>query len=276
MSQVILRCYYFPARLPGHLFASLPGPTLISSVRVRSLRLRSWKVGGAFRARINVQPATRLPVCSHVDVCGISQVSRRSVLCLCLGPGPRPNRRSLAYLRFRRCCPHSYDREGFSVLTISGLSRGFSTCCLRFKNGVATTHAKLASGWLARLYREGVEPSDHYKRFQITLSSPSSGLILAQRTWIFKQNRKRPVLLAILRRTQIVWKNQVEMECGILVGTLTSGELLCLRCCFRQWRRDIGRVARRRCNSESGALKNTESDEKATPASSDFAMPLYV
>ena len=42
---------------------------------------------------------------------------------------------------------------------ISGLSRGFSTCCLRFKNGVATTHAKLASGWLARLYREGVEPS---------------------------------------------------------------------------------------------------------------------
>ena len=47
---------------------------------------------GAFRARVNVQPATRLPVCSHVDVCGISQVSRRSVLCLCLGPGPRPNR----------------------------------------------------------------------------------------------------------------------------------------------------------------------------------------
>ena len=44
-------------------------------------------------------------------------------------------------------------------MDISGLSRGFSTCCLRFKNGVATTHAKLASGWLARLYREGVEPS---------------------------------------------------------------------------------------------------------------------
>src|ERR1700704_1120874 len=38
-------------------------------------------------------------------------------------------------------------------------SRGFSTCCLRFTNGVATIHAKLASGWLARLYREGVEPS---------------------------------------------------------------------------------------------------------------------
>ena len=39
MSQVILRCYDFPARLPGHLFASLPGPTLISSVRVSQLAL---------------------------------------------------------------------------------------------------------------------------------------------------------------------------------------------------------------------------------------------
>jgi hypothetical protein len=37
--------------------------------------------------------------------------------------------------------------------------RGFSTCCLRFKNGVAATPARLASGWLAGLCREGVEPS---------------------------------------------------------------------------------------------------------------------
>ena len=44
-------------------------------------------------------------------------------------------------------------------MEISGLPRGFSTCCLRFTSGVAITHAKLASGRLARLYREGVEPS---------------------------------------------------------------------------------------------------------------------
>jgi hypothetical protein len=49
--------------------------------------------------------------------------------------------------------------RGLQPLEISGLPRGFSTCCLRFTNGVATIHAKLASGWLARLYREGVEPS---------------------------------------------------------------------------------------------------------------------
>jgi hypothetical protein len=34
-------------------------------------------------------------------------------------------------------------------MVMSGLSRGFSTCCLRFKNGVATTPARLASGWPA-------------------------------------------------------------------------------------------------------------------------------
>jgi len=139
-------------------FASRVHATLLGSCLAACARAPG-RTEGAFRARVNVQPATRLPTCSRVDVSGISQVPRRSILCLCLVPGPRPNRRSLAYWRFHRCCPHSYDREGFSVLTISGLSRGFSTCCLRFKSGVATTHAKLASGRLARLYREGVEPS---------------------------------------------------------------------------------------------------------------------
>jgi hypothetical protein len=59
-------------------------------------------------------------------------------------------------------------------------SRGFGTCCLRFKNGVATTHARLASGWLARLYREGVEPSGSLQKVSVHISSPFSGLVLAQ------------------------------------------------------------------------------------------------
>jgi hypothetical protein len=60
---------------------------------------------GAFRAGVTVQPATQLPACSHVDVSGISQVSRRSILCLCLGPGPRPNQRSLASLSVSSMLP---------------------------------------------------------------------------------------------------------------------------------------------------------------------------
>ena len=39
MSQVVLRCYDFPPRLSGHLFGSLPGSTLPSSVRVSQLAL---------------------------------------------------------------------------------------------------------------------------------------------------------------------------------------------------------------------------------------------
>src|ERR1700674_1730247 len=49
-------------------------------------------------------------------------------------------------------------------MEISGLPRGFSTCCLRFTSGVATAHARLASGWLAGLYREGVEPSGSLRK----------------------------------------------------------------------------------------------------------------
>jgi len=61
--------------------------------------------------------------------------------------------------RSRRCCPCCRNSKGFSVTFISGLPRGFGTCCLRFTNGVATINARLASGWLAGLCREGVEPS---------------------------------------------------------------------------------------------------------------------
>ena len=49
----------------------------------------------------------------------------------------------------------------------------------RFKSDVATTHAKLASGWLARLYREGVEPSGSLQKVSDHPSS-FSGLGLAQ------------------------------------------------------------------------------------------------
>jgi hypothetical protein len=35
----------------------------------------------------------------------------------------------------------------------------------QIKSGVATAHARLASGWLASLYREGVNPLDRYERF---------------------------------------------------------------------------------------------------------------
>ena len=101
-----------------------------------------------------------LPVRSHVDVNGTSQVPRRSIPCLCPALRPRPNRRSLASLTVSSMLPPRFPRQELQrLMNFGALSRGFGTCCLRFKTGVATTPARLASGWLARLYREGVEPS---------------------------------------------------------------------------------------------------------------------
>src|SRR2546426_3284490 len=57
-------------------------------------------------------------------------------------------------------------------MNFGALSRGFGTCCLRFKNRVATIPAKLASGWLARLYREGVEPSGSLQKVSDHISRP--------------------------------------------------------------------------------------------------------
>ena len=45
-SAVLLRCYDFPPRIPGHLFVSLPGPTLTSSFVSRGFCSRSRKVEG--------------------------------------------------------------------------------------------------------------------------------------------------------------------------------------------------------------------------------------
>jgi hypothetical protein len=127
--------------------------------RFVSRSLRSRKVGGCLPGQ---------GPCSAGDpIAGLLSRGRERDLpgSQAIHPVPLPRSKTPAestiprLLRFHRCCPRSFHNEGFSVLAISGLPRGFSTCCLRFKSGVATTHARLASGWLARLYREGVEPS---------------------------------------------------------------------------------------------------------------------
>ena len=174
-----MRCYDFPSRLSGRLFASLSGvhAILLGSCLAACAPGRSEGPSGP-GSLFNRRP--ELPVYSHVDVNGTSQVSRRSILCLCPALRPRPNRRSLAYPTVSSMLPPRFPQRRLQRLMNFGtLSRGFGTCCLRFKNGVATTHAKLASGWLARLYREGVEPSGSLQKVSDHPSS-FSGLGLAQ------------------------------------------------------------------------------------------------
>ena len=155
-----------------------PGSTRSSSVRVSQLALPIGRRGLSGRGHCST--GDPLPVHSHVDVNGTSQVSRRSILCLCPALRPRPNRRSLAYPTVSSMLPPRFPRRRLQrLMNFGALSRGFGTCCLRFKNNVATTHAKLASGWLARLYREGVEPSGSLQKVS-DHSSSFSGFILAQ------------------------------------------------------------------------------------------------
>ena len=158
VSVAHLRCYDFPPRISGHLFASLPRlqAILLASCFATCAPSRSEGTSGP-GPLFNRRPD--LLVRSHVDVSGTSQVPKRSILCLCPALRPRPNRRSLASLTVSSLPPRFPRQELQRLMNFGALSRGFGTCCLRFKTGVATTPARLASGWLARLYREGVEPS---------------------------------------------------------------------------------------------------------------------
>ena len=160
-------------------FASGVHATLFSSCLAACTRAPG-RSEGAFRARVHLQPATRLPACSHVDVSGISQVSRRSILCLCLGLGPRPNQRSLAYCRSRRCCPRFADSEGFSVSVISGLNSAASAPTAYASRMVLPPplQSSLPAGWLAFTGRES-NHLDRFERFQITFSFPFPELFLA-------------------------------------------------------------------------------------------------
>ena len=181
MSQVILRCYDFPARIPSHLFVSLPGSTLPSSVRVSqfSLALPEGRRVPSGPGSM-VQPATRFPACSHVDVSGTSQVPRRSVLCLCLGPRPRPNRRSLAFDGLADAVPASSTAKTSAFQKFRGYSGASAPAAYASRMALPSSlQSSLPAGWLAFTGRE-LNPLDRYERFQITFSSPFPGLFLAQ------------------------------------------------------------------------------------------------
>src|SRR6516162_9384050 len=157
MSQVLLRCYDFPPRISGHLFASLPGSTRSSSLRVSQLALPV--VGGDFRARAIVQPATRsagaLARGRERDLPG-----SQTILCLCPALRPRPNQRSLASLTVSSMLPPRFPRQELQrLMNFGALSRGFGTYCLRLKSTVATTPASLASDYISLLSLEVFEPS---------------------------------------------------------------------------------------------------------------------
>ena len=127
-------------------------------------------IGGTFLARIIVHPAT--PSAGLFargrkrDLPG-SQVIRSMPLPRSTTPAEPTIPR---HLTVSSMLPPRFPRQGLQrLMNFEAQSRGFNICCLRFTNGVATIHARLASGWLARLCREGVQPSGPRQKVSVRL-----------------------------------------------------------------------------------------------------------
>ena len=179
-SQVILRCYDFPARIPGRLFASLPGSTLPSSVRVSQLAPRSRKDGGCLPSRGH---------CSAGDpIAGLLSRGRERDLpgSQAVHPVPLPRSRTPAESTIPRLFVGLVDAAPASRTAKA------SACQLFRGYRAASTPAAYASrvmlppplqsslpaGWLASTGRES-NPLDRFERFQIIFSFPFPGLLLA-------------------------------------------------------------------------------------------------
>ena len=152
MSQVLLRCYDFPPRISGHLFASLPGSTPPSSVRVSQLALpEGRRVLSGPGSLFNRRP--ELPVYSHVDVSGISQVSRQSIPRLCPALATRPNRRSLASLTVSSMLSPRFPRRRLQRLMNFGLCHAALAPAAYASRIVLppSLQGSLPAGWLSLL-----------------------------------------------------------------------------------------------------------------------------
>ena len=166
MSQVILRCYDFPARIPGHLFVSLPGSTLPSSVRVSQLALALPE-----DRRVPSGPGSlfsRLPTC------------RRSLVWTRAGSHRFPGDPSHAFatvcdpgrtddpspLRCRRCCPRTDQSEGPSDGHFEATSAASASAAYASRTALPPSRqGSLPASWLAFAGRE-LNPLDRDEGFQ--------------------------------------------------------------------------------------------------------------
>ena len=76
--------------------------------------------------------------------------------------------------RSHRCCPRWMEDEGFNNEAFGAHSRSFSTRSPTLRASSRDSHARLTSGWLAGLYREGVEPSGSLRKVSDHMVIPLS------------------------------------------------------------------------------------------------------
>jgi len=168
LSAVLRRRYDFPSRIHGRLLVRFHCPRVTSAFVLAAALPQDRRVSSG-PGRLLVRPP-QLPASSYVDANGISQVSRRSVPCLCSVPRPRSNQCTLAISVTSMLPPLPIQRR-LRQLAISGLTHAASAPAdLRFAFRVAT-HAQgsLPAGWLAFAGRAS-NPLDRYERFQLVLT----------------------------------------------------------------------------------------------------------
>ena len=150
-------------RLPTHAFPvaylfRFRGPRDSSLLRARCFQ-RSRAGGGPRHGPGSLfGRRSYLPAHIHVDVSGISQVPRRPILCLCPGPRPRLNRRS-SPITVPSMLPLRPSQQRLQHCSYRGYHGASAPAVYASRTVLPPPHARLASGWLAGLYRVGVEPT---------------------------------------------------------------------------------------------------------------------
>ena len=93
---------------------------------------------------------------------------------LCSAPGPRSNRCALALAVTSMLPPLAITTKASDDAGFGARSRSFGTCSPTLRVSCCHSRARLASGWLAGLYREGVEPSGSLRKVSDHMVIPLS------------------------------------------------------------------------------------------------------
>ncbi len=126
------------------------------------------------------QPAFPARHVAPVGACGISQVSWRSIPCLCPAPRPRPSRQDLA-LAILPMLPSGHPgrrpQRVHNIEANTGPQHPLSTLHERRRRHPCKTRFRLA-GYAST--GRGSNPPDRFERFQVTSPFSFPGLLLSQ------------------------------------------------------------------------------------------------
>ena len=158
---------------------SVPGSTRASCIRVR--RSAPDEPGGSSSGPEHlISRRSNIRHDAPVGACGISQVSWRSIPCLCPAPRPRSSRQDLA-LAILSVLPSVYPnrrpQRAHNLEANTGLQHPLSTLHERRRRLPCKTRFRLAG---CAFTGRASNPLDRFERFQVTSPFSFPGLLLSQ------------------------------------------------------------------------------------------------